>query len=152
MTAATFNGNTLIIQLPSADTYDTEADIYSAWKEWVRLSDNAKFPKAFDTTGGDSVGNNQQVAPYFFCRNDLGWRIRAPEENGEVIISGNLFPRNTSAGLFVQAVGFDAFIRQEVSTRAVVVEVESTAGSSVANAVWNDSRALTRNKYLALKD
>tara|TARA_R110000851_G_scaffold269143_1_gene421791 strand:- start:62 stop:637 length:576 start_codon:yes stop_codon:yes gene_type:complete len=122
MTIATFNGDTLTIQLPSVGSYDVESELYSAWKEWVLLSDNAKYPVAFETTGGDDIGGGQQIAPYFFCRNDLGWRIKAPQENGEVIIRGNLFPRNPLSTMFVESGGFDAFIRQEVSTRAVVVE------------------------------
>ena len=122
MTIATFDGETLIIQLPNVGTYDVESELYSAWKEWVVLSDNAKYPIAFETTGGDDIGGGQQIAPYFFCRNDLGWRIKAPAANGEVIIVGNLFPRNSLEPMFIESGGFDAFIRQEVSTRAVVVE------------------------------
>lgn len=122
MADATFDGAGLIIQLPSIGTFDVERDLYSAWKRWHTLTDNAKFPPAFDTTGGDDVGSGQQIAPYFFLRNDLGWRIRAPQENGEIILQGNLFPRDPGQVTFVDAAGFDAFIRQEVSTRAVVVE------------------------------
>tara|TARA_R110000796_G_scaffold23554_1_gene67360 strand:+ start:5736 stop:6167 length:432 start_codon:yes stop_codon:yes gene_type:complete len=127
MPNATFDGNNLYIALPSVGSFDTQVNIYSAWKEWVALSDNAKYPQAFDTTGGDEVGNNQSVAPYFFCRNDLGWRIKMPQEDGEITVSGNLFARNPAQPLFEQTSGFDAFLRLEVSTRAVVVEVETGA-------------------------
>jgi hypothetical protein len=122
MTDATFDGANLYITLPSIGTFDTQTEIYSAWKEWVALGDNAKYPPAFDTTGGDSVGGGQQIAPYFFCRNDLGWRVKMPTANGEIVISGNLFPRDSSIDLFESTSGFDAFVRLEVSTRAVVVE------------------------------
>ena len=71
MADATFDGANLYITLPSIGSFDTQTEIYSAWKEWIALSDNAKYPPAFDTTGGDSVGSNQEIAPYFFCRNDL---------------------------------------------------------------------------------
>ena len=121
MPAATFDGPNLIIKLPSIDDYDVEKDLYSRWKDWVAQSDNAKYPKAFDTTGGDDVGSNQQIAPYFFCRNDNGWRVQMPDDNGEIVLSGNLFPRVTDEDLFEQSPGFDAFLRLEVSTRAVVV-------------------------------
>ena len=122
MPDATFDGPNRLIQLATTGTFDVERNLYSAWKEWVQLSDNAKFPVAFDTTGGDDIGGGQQIAPYFFIRNDNGWRIRAPEADGETILQGNAFPRDPAQALFVQASGFDAFIRQEVSTRAVVVE------------------------------
>jgi hypothetical protein len=122
MAVATFDGDTLTIQLPNLGSYDVELDLYSAWKDWIRLVDNAKYPIAFETTGGDDIGGGQKIAPYFFCRNDLGWRIKAPQSNGEVIIRGNLFPRGVVNPMFIESGGFDAFIRQEVSTRAVVVE------------------------------
>lgn len=123
MTDAIFDGPNLVIQLPSTGTFETQRDLYSAWKEWMALSDNTKYPPAFDTTGGDDIGGGQTIAPYFFVRNDLGWRVRAPEEDGEVVVQGNLFPRDPLSPTFQQAAGFDAFIRLEVSTRAVVVEV-----------------------------
>ena len=120
-----FDGVNLHITIPSIGDFDTQKNFYSAWKEWISLSDNAKFPPAFDTTGGDPVGGGQEVAPYFFCRNDLGWRIKMPSQDGEIVVAGNLFPRDPSLPLFEQTSGYDAFLRLEVSTRAVVVEVAS---------------------------
>ena len=131
MSDATFDGANLYITLPSIGAFDVEKDFYSAWKEWIGLSDNAKYPPAFDTTGGDNVGAGQTIAPYFFCRNDLGWRIKMPSSNGEIVVTGNLFPRNPSVSLFEQTSGFDAFLRLEVSTRAVVIQ---TAGSGLTDA------------------
>ena len=127
MSDAIFDGNNLYITIPSTGNFGVEKNFYSAWKEWVALSDNAKYPLAFDTTGGDSVGSGQEIAPYYFCRNDLGWRIKMPSQNGEITVTGNLFPRDPSSPLFEQTAGFDAFLRLEVSTRAVVVEVETGA-------------------------
>ena len=125
---ALFDGPNLYVTLPSTGTFDVEKNFYSAWKEWVVLSDNAKYPPAFDTTGGDNVGGGQEIAPYFFCRNDLGWRIKMPTADGEIVVSGNLFPRNPAVSLFEQTTGYDAFLRLEVSTRAVVITVSSGSG------------------------
>ena len=173
MPSAIFNGAELTIQLPSVGSFDAQADLYSAWKRWVQDGDNAKYPSAFGTTGGDSIGGGQTIAPYFFCRNDLGWRIKMPDANGEIIILGNIFPRESTTTLFKQSEGFDAFLRLEVSSKAVVVEVETGTGGGgsltaehVADAVWacpaaeiqdSDtvgeliSQVLTVNKYIALK-
>ncbi len=134
MADATFDGANLYIVLPSTGTFDVEKDLYSAWKMWVASSDNAKYLPAFDTTGGDNVGGGQEIAPYFFCRNDLGWRIKMPDANGEIIVTGNLFPRDPSTSLFEQTTGYDAFLRLEVSTRAVVVTVNSGSGLTVPQA------------------
>ncbi len=117
---ATFDGQNLIIQLPSLGDYSSEIDLYSAWKRWVRLGDNTKFLPAFETTGGDPIGGGQEIEPYYFLRNDLGWRIRAPEADGQVVINGNLFPRDSTQDIFLQATGFDSFIRQIVSNRSVL--------------------------------
>lgn len=133
MADAVFDGPNLHINLPAPGSYQAQRNLYSAWKEWVRQSDNAKFPKAFDTTGGDFVGDGQSVAPYFFCRNDLGWRIKMPAADGDVVLNGNLFARNTSITLFEQTSGYDAFLRLQVSTNAIVVEV-GASGLSVEQA------------------
>jgi len=122
MANAIFDGANLHITLPSIGDFDVQTEMYSAWKEWASISDNAKYPPAFDTTGGDNVGSGQKIAPYFFCRNDLGWKIKMPSDNGEIVVSGNLFPRDPSLSLFEQTSGYDAFLRLEVSTRAVVIE------------------------------
>ena len=133
MPVAIFDGPSLTIRLPSVEPFDAQRDLYSAWKQWAALTDNLKYPLAFDTTGGDPVGEGQTIAPYFFCRNDLGWRVKMPEADGEIVLSGNLFPRDSGTPLFEQTSGYDAFLRLEVSTRAVVVET-GVSGLTAAEA------------------
>ena len=131
MSRTTFDGANKFILLDEVSAVTVE-DIYSDWKRWVRFADNAKFPLAFDTTGGDAVGADTEVAPYFFCRNDNGWRIKMPQQDGEIVVTGNLFPRNSEEGMFIQYEGFDAFLRLEVSTRAVVIRVPVPAERGVS--------------------
>lgn len=141
MADAIFDGDNLHITLPSLGSFDAQKEIYSAWKEWIVQSDNAKYPPAFDVTGGDDVGGGQKVAPYFFCRNDLGWRIKMPSDNGEIVVAGNLFPRDPNTTLFEQTSGYDAFLRLEVSTRAVVIE-RDTSGLTAAESAQLANAAL----------
>ena len=122
MSSFTFVGESLVVVLNNQNSFTAE-DMYSEWKEWLTTDDNAKWPRAFDTTGGDAVGGNQEIAPYFFLRNNSGWRIKMPAQNGELVLSGNLFPRDPDQAMFIQAEGYDAFLRLEVSTRAVVITV-----------------------------
>ena len=122
MTSFSFLGSEKLVVLNSQNEFTAE-DMYSEWKEWVIADDNAKYEKAFDTTGGDAVGGNQEIAPYFFLLNNSGWRIKMPAQDGELVMSGNLFPRDASQPMFIQAEGYDAFLRLEVSTRAVVIRV-----------------------------
>ena len=124
MTDATFDGANLHVTLPSIGDFDVQRDLYSAWKRWIRLSDNAKYPPAFDTTGGDNSAVRD--CAIFFCRNDLGWRIKMPSQDGEIVVAGNLFPRDPTDTLFEQTTGFDAFLRLEVSTCAIVIDTSSS--------------------------
>jgi hypothetical protein len=68
--------------------YAKAADVYSRWKEWVALSDNAKYLPAFSVLGGDPLGGGLFVASYFFLLN--GWRIRPMEANQTLILDGNI--------------------------------------------------------------
>lgn len=152
--SVSFDGANQVITLSSAGTYNVETDLYSEWKEWVLLSDNAKFLPAFDTTGGDSIGSGQEIAPYFFLRTDLGWVIKAPEEDGEVLMLGNLFPRSAGQALFEAPDGnFTVLIKQSLSSQAIVVNTGGSALTSeesskllslgtpaeTADAVWDEN-------------
>lgn len=139
MSDALFDGPNKFITLPDIGSFDAQTNLYSAWKDWVGLSDNAKFLPAFDTTGGDEVGSNQEIAPYFFCRNDLGWRIKMPSANGEIVLSGNLFPRDPLTTLFLATPGFDAFLRLEVSTRAVVITANGQDYTDILQRIRNNA-------------
>ncbi len=127
MPVAQFDGDNLIIKLPSLDVYDGKSEIYSEWKRWSLLDDNLGYPQAFDTTGGDPLGPGQSIAPYFFVRNDLGWRIEMPSADGDVTIVGNVIRRDTGLPLYEQASGFTAFLQLEVSPQAIVVETQGSA-------------------------
>ena len=119
----TFDGVQKTIFLNSTGTYDVSLDLYSEWKEWAALTDNLKFAKAFDAVGGDDIGGGQSVSPYYFLRTDNGWRIQSPESDGDVIVSGNLFPRVSTDSLFLPSIGdFTVLITQQLSARAIVVE------------------------------
>lgn len=117
----TFDGPNKIVQLDSAVTsYEAQVDLYSAWKNFVRIGDNAKFLPAFDTTGGDPLGGGQTISGFFFLRNDLGWRIRGPDEALEIQINGDLFPRDSGQPFFAQT---NDFITRNVSARSLTNEV-----------------------------
>ncbi len=116
----TFDGVNKKIILPSTGTYDVGVNLYSDWKEWATTANNAKYLKAFDTTGGDPIGAGQSIAPYFFLRTDLGWVIKAPESDGDVILQGNLFPRDSGDALFEQPTGdFTVLIQMQVSSQSI---------------------------------
>ncbi len=74
--AVTFNGVTKRITVSGLSDFTTvnvESDIYSAWKTWVRTSDNAKYKQALRPVGGDPIGGTQTVPPYFFLM--YNWKV-----------------------------------------------------------------------------
>ena len=130
------DGPNLIITLPSATpTIDVTVDLYSDWKEWVKVGDNAKYPKAFDTTGGDPTTATQVLGRYYFLRNDLGWRIRGPEEDATIVIEGNLFGRDPALPIIVPTIGaYTQNLQQVVSSLALVETVSTGSGLSPTEA------------------
>jgi len=86
-----FNGvNKEIVVLPGIEQLNVQVDLYSDWKEWVRLSDNAKYPAAFRTFGGDPTIQGQFAPSYYFLIN--GWKLIA--EDVSVEIGTNLYTEN----------------------------------------------------------
>ena len=150
MNSFTFLGADKVVLLNNQNRFTAE-DMYSEWKEWVIADDNAKYEKAFDTTGGDDVGSNQEIAPYFFLRNNSGWRIKMPPQNGELVMSGNLFPRDASQSMFIQAEGYDAFLRLEVSTRAVVIRVPVGGAGQAGGVGLTTAQAAQLNQISDIK-
>jgi hypothetical protein len=102
----TFDGDNLRIILDSGVTsVDVEIDLYSDWKEWSQLSDNAKYPAAFRTVGGDALTPGIDAGAYFFIQNQSGWRIRPPEENITILVNGNLAPEESTLPILVPTLG-----------------------------------------------
>lgn len=70
----TFDGvNRKIIVSPYVDSIDVKSNIYSDWKEWLRLYDNSKFLPAIRTIGGDPVGGGLFAGDIYFLIN--GWKV-----------------------------------------------------------------------------
>lgn len=125
--AIVFDGPNLTITLDSIATNPTQTavEVYSRWKDWVKLADNAKFLPAFDlSVGGNPTTDVQALDAYIFLNNTIGWRIRPPEETGELLLEGNLFGNNPALPIFVPTIGsFNVFVRQLFTSRALVNEV-----------------------------
>lgn len=104
----TFDGDNLLITLTAggvAHEVDVQVDLYSDWKEWVKLAGNSKYPPAFRTIGGDPLTPGINAGAYYFIRNDLGWRIKPAEEDSTISLTGNLAPENSALPIFEPTVG-----------------------------------------------
>jgi len=103
--AVTFNGETLTITLESGITeVDVQENLYEEWKIWM-LSGNMRYPAAFRTIGGDPLSAIINAGSYFFLQNNLGWRIKPPEEDITVYLTGNLAVEDTSLPAFIPTIG-----------------------------------------------
>src|SRR3990172_5460758 len=123
----TFDGTTLVITLDSGVTeVDAKVKLYSDWKEYYKTGDNSKYAPAFDTIGGDDTTATGKVSAFFFLRNDLGWRIKPPEENINITIVGNLYGRDPALPIIKATTGnFTVLINIERDASSITEEVGS---------------------------
>lgn len=127
--AITFDGPTRLITLESGQTLVEVAEIYSRWKDWALL--NPQFPEAFRQVGGDPLGGGVFSGINTFIRNDLGWRIKPPEEDIIINLVGNLYPENPDDPWRSPTAGsYDTAINTNNSSNALSV---STGGSSLTS-------------------
>lgn len=124
-----FDGPNKRITLDSQSVIEV-SDLYSRWKDWVATSDNSKYLPAFSVVGGDAISPTANLAVNVFVRNDLGWRIAPPEEDIDILLSGNIYPALSSSPWRAAPAGdFQTSINTDNSVNAVVVTV-SGGGSS----------------------
>jgi hypothetical protein len=79
-------------------------DIYSWWKQWVKVGTNSQWAPAFRVVGGDPITGNNSLTPYFFLIND--WKIRPYEAShqfeidGALVVEGGGYPVVPTIGPF----------------------------------------------------
>lgn len=128
----TFDGVQKIIFCDStADTIIVQSDIYSAWKRWLLVGDNAKYPEALRSVGGDPISEILSLGATFFLIN--GWKIRPAEQNYILNIEGNLYSDDGSPP-FIQTLG--DYNVQIIVTRSNLIDAIQL-GPSAATEVWS---------------
>jgi hypothetical protein len=122
MADATFDGDNLLVLLPTSQAeVNAKRALYSAFKEWLKTGANAKYPPPFETIGGEPTTATGVAAPFFFLRNDIGWRIRPAEENANVTIVGNVYGREPALPILAATQG----------SYTVLITIERDASSVV---------------------
>ena len=174
--AVQFDGNNKLIIVDNGITDLTMQGVYSDWKEWMLISDNAKYEHAFSVLGGDPLPGSRYLGSTFFLEND--WRIRPYEGDHTLTVDGNLYDR-LGASPYVSTIGaYNVFIISTVSD--LVQTIDTSGGATISNTdvqniaanaasqVWDKDKGevntantmgehvkekiLTQNKFLALKD
>jgi len=141
----TFDGvNKLIIVNPGETTINVQIDIYSDWKEWVRLDsgidnvlrvDNSPFLAALRTIGGDPTVVGEAAGDLYFLIN--GWQIQV---NERVKFIGALFSDDFSTPFVL---GPGGSVESTVSSLVTRIFPQLTQGdldnigAVSASAVWN---------------
>lgn len=118
----TFDGiNKLVLINYGITQIDAKVDIYSNWKEWALLGDNAKFEPALSAEGGQPTVEGRSLGSTFFIEN--GWKMRTWEGDHRLTVVGNIFTTDNS-NAFVPTIGnHNIQIVQNVSNIIDVVEV-----------------------------
>jgi hypothetical protein len=118
-----FDFSALTITAADFDDVAAEKDIYSTWKRLLLTGPsplNPGAPPAFNTSvGGNPIGGGQEISPYFFVRNDLGWRLRPTTGSGELTINGNLFAFDLTLPLFESNGAGTVLVKQVVSPQSI---------------------------------
>ena len=137
-----FNGEDLVVTLDTLTTEIAWQDIYSDWKDWMLTSpSNLSYPQAFSTSGGEPLSTTLTAGAYYFLRNDLGWRIRPPEEDITILATGNLIPYDADIDMFIPTIG--AYTTNIVGLQPITQQVSTGGGTGLtaqqtADAVWDE--------------
>ena len=140
-----FDGpNKLIVINNGITELDVQEDIYSGWKEWFEVRDNAKYEQAMTAIGGETITAVQKVGITYFLEN--GWRIKMWEGNFNLTVNGNLYTREPGESPYVAAEGsYAVSIATSKSNLVDIVLPEIEGSTTITNsditaislAVWN---------------
>lgn len=133
-----FDGeNKKIYVNPAESEVDVKINLYSDWKEWVSVRDNAKFLPAIRTTGGDPIGGGQFTGDTYFLIN--GWQVIIDHF---VDFNGILFSDDYDSPFVILAGGG---VNSTVSSLAIAYNTTGSSGSSVTpEEIWAyQNRTLT---------
>ena len=135
----TFDGDNLVITLDSGVTeIDVIDNIYEPWKDWMLASPvNRKYPQAFASDGGNPLSSIINQGSYIFLQNQYGWRIRPPEEDITIYLTGNLAVGDTTLPAFVPTVG--AFTAAILGLQPVTQGVTEAMGTQLELVAFDGS-------------
>ena len=131
----TFDGERKLILINRGELdINIEIDVYSSWKEWVRLRDYAKFEQALRTVGGDPLVGDDSLGATFFLTN--GWRMQTWDGDHQLNVVGNLFTEEAEPPFIPVTGPFTILINQRVSN---LIDKVGFPGSveEMAEAVWD---------------
>jgi len=150
--AININGETLTITLESGVTeIDVIDDLYEPWKDWMLTSPlNRKYPQAFVSDGGNPLSAIINQGSYIFLQNQLGWRIKHPEEDITAYLTGNLAVNTTTLPAFIPTIG--AYTAAIIGLQPVTQGVTEEMGIQLEHTLFLNGVALDAVKGVAGTD
>lgn len=141
MSIADFDGNTRIMSLHYGVTSFTVSLLYSDWKRWTTIDDNAKFLPAFRYVGGDPTIPGQFLGSTYFITNS--WKIRPFNGDHTLIVDGNLFTEDQSSPFLPALDPHMVAVQMAFSNLTTTIVADSTGTvitpENIATAVWKKS-------------
>lgn len=136
--AINFDGATKTINLSLGTLTLDVKDLYSRWKDWVQLADNAKWLPAFSSLGGDPIDPTAgtSVPLYAFLIN--GWRIRPQEASHTLNVAGGILLVDGGGDPFLNTLGsFVVRVNYQQPVQAITVATGGGGGGGLTAAqVW----------------
>lgn len=130
----TFDPFNLLINIaPDVTEIDIQTDVYSNFKEWLKLRDNLKYPNAIETVGGDLLPDGNPLGRSFFLTN--GWRILL--DHG-VAFNGNLYSRDYDSPFYVLP-GIQLATTKVSNLVDIVQTAAGLSPADISSAVWANS-------------
>ena len=108
------------MRLDASTTGITATQIYSRWKDWVATSDNSKYEQAFTTVGGDPLGGEVFITPYFFLMN--GWKVRPYPQDYQLTISENFLTEDNSSPFSFPSGGYAIEVVRQFALKTETVD------------------------------
>jgi len=108
------------------------SQLYSEWKNWVRLTNNTRYDFEYSILGGDTIAGSTSVPFYVFLQNS--WQLRPDEANHTLnIIDGIIV---ATGDPFVDTLGtYTVRINYQQPVQAITVNTSGGGGATAAE-VW----------------
>ena len=141
--AIVIDGEALTVTLsPGQTSVDVKTDLFEPWKDWLLSNPkNRGYPKLFRSSGGDPLNAVINQGSYFFLNNVAGWRLKPPEEDITVYLTGNLAVESSDFPAFKPTDGnFTAAILglQPVTQGVTPTLVDTVYHLSFSDGIWID--------------
>jgi hypothetical protein len=134
----TFDGENKTIIVNNEVEEISIKEIYSSWKEWAQIYDNAKYLSAIRTTGGDPIGGGVFTGDVYFLIN--GWKLSIDLQHTKV--TGVLYSDDYPTAYYTKEMS--AQYPAVVSSLVTTVSTSGGSGGATASEVWSfASRSLT---------